>query len=69
MQALKDKGIDTRRGVMCAHREPAYGGLPLRFSLPVSEMLQDRSIILPLFPQMTDHQQQRVITAFLSVLG
>jgi dTDP-4-amino-4,6-dideoxygalactose transaminase len=24
MQALLDRGIATRRGIMCAHREPAY---------------------------------------------
>jgi len=25
MQRLLDQGISTRRGIMCAHREPAYG--------------------------------------------
>jgi perosamine synthetase len=69
MQALQDRGIQTRRGVMCAHREPAYRNLPLRFPLPVSEMLQDRSIVLPLYPEMTEEQQERVITALLEILG
>ena len=69
MQALKEEGIHTRRGVMCAHREPAYRDFPLRFPLPVSEYLQDRSIILPLYPGMTDSDQNRVIAAFLQVLG
>ncbi len=69
MQALKEEGIHTRRGVMCAHREPAYRDFPLRFPLPVSEYLQDRSIILPLYPGMTDSDQDRVIAAFLQVLG
>ncbi len=69
MQALKEEGIHTRRGVMCAHREPAYQDLPLRFPLPVSEYLQDRSIILPLYPGMTASDQDRVIAAFLRVLG
>jgi perosamine synthetase len=69
MQALKEEGIHTRRGVMCAHREPAYQDLPLRFPLPVSEYLQDRSIILPLYPGMTESDQDRVIAAFLQVLG
>jgi dTDP-4-amino-4,6-dideoxygalactose transaminase len=54
---------------MCAHREPAYQDLPLRFPLPVSEYLQDRSIILPLSPGMTESDQDRVIAAFLQVLG
>jgi len=68
MQALLDQGIHTRRGVMCAHREPAYRHLPLPFALPVSERLQDRSIILPLYPQMTDAEQDRVLAALEDVL-
>jgi dTDP-4-amino-4,6-dideoxygalactose transaminase len=68
MQALLDEGIHTRRGVMCAHREPAYRNLPLTFRLPVSERLQDRSIILPLYPGMTDPEQERVVAALKAVL-
>jgi len=69
MQALKARGIDTRRGVMCAHREPAYHDMPLRFPLPVSEMLQDRSLILPLYPEMTEEEQERVVSALREVLA
>jgi dTDP-4-amino-4,6-dideoxygalactose transaminase len=68
MQALLDKGIRTVRGVMCAHREQAYRDLPLRFPLPVSERLQDRSVILPLYPGMTDGEQEQVISALLDIL-
>jgi dTDP-4-amino-4,6-dideoxygalactose transaminase len=68
MQALLAQGIHTRRGVMCAHREPAYGELPLRYPLPVSEYLQDHSIILPLYPDMTDAEQDQVIAALHEIL-
>ena len=68
MQALLERGIRTVRGVMCAHREPAYRDLPLRFPLPVSERLQDRSVILPLFPGMSDGDQERVVSSLLEVL-
>ncbi|MDD2902363.1 MAG: DegT/DnrJ/EryC1/StrS family aminotransferase [Syntrophales bacterium] len=68
MQALLEKGIRTVRGVMCAHREPAYRELPSRFPLPVSERLQDRSIILPLYPGMTDDEQERVVSALMEIL-
>lgn len=68
MQALLDRGIRTVRGVMCAHREPAYRELPLRYPLPVSERLQDRSIILPLYPGMTAGEQERVISSLLEIL-
>lgn len=68
MQALLSRGIHTRRGVMCAHREPAYRDLSLRTPLPVSERLQDRSIILPLYPEMPEADQDRVIAALEEML-
>lgn len=69
MEALKAKGVDSRRGVMCAHREGAYRDLPLRFPLPVSEYLQDHAVILPLFPDLSEAEQERVITAVREVLA
>jgi perosamine synthetase len=68
MQALLTRGIHTRRGVMCAHREPAYRDLPVRHPLPVSEYLQDRSIILPLYPEMSDGEQDLVLAALRDIL-
>jgi perosamine synthetase len=64
MQAMLDDGVATRRGVMCSHREQAYADLPLRFALPNSERAQDECVLLPLFPQMSDDDQQRVATSF-----
>jgi hypothetical protein len=61
MQFLLEQGIATRRGIMCAHREPPYAGSGER--LPHSEAAQDRSILLPLFHQMTEDDQQRVALA------
>ena len=52
MQAMLDAGIATRRGIMNAHREPPYRDRAC--SLPVSETAQDRIILLPLFPSLTD---------------
>lgn len=63
MQSMLDDGIGTRRGIMCSHREPAYAQLPLRFALPHSEAAQDECILLPLFPQMTEAQQQQVVAS------
>ena len=69
MQALLARSIHTRRGTMCAHREPAYRDLPRRRPLPVSERLQDRSIILPLYPEMTETEQDRVLAALEELLA
>jgi len=63
MQKLLDCGISTRRGVMCAHREPVYARMPqcVRFPLTESEGVQDRMVILPLYHQMTEAEQGRVV--------
>jgi perosamine synthetase len=63
MQRMLDEGVSTRRGIMCSHREPAYTDLSLRSLLRRSELAQDRSIVLPLYPQMTAAEQERVATA------
>jgi len=65
MQSLLDAGISTRRGVMCAHREPAYLDTELRFPLPESERAQDQGLILPLFPGLTRRQISSVVDAVL----
>jgi dTDP-4-amino-4,6-dideoxygalactose transaminase len=62
MEALLERGIATRRGVMCAHREPPYTGVP-HGSLLHSEEAQNRCIMLPLYPQMTEQEQIQVALA------
>lgn len=69
MQKLLDEGIATRRAIMCSHREEAYAGHPLPHTLTESERAQDTGIILPLYPQMTDAEQDTVITALHRALG
>lgn len=63
MQQLLEAGVASRRGIMCSHREPAYASLPRRFALPHSEAAQEHCLLLPLYPQMTPDDQQRVATA------
>lgn len=72
MQSMLDRGIATRRGIMCTHREPAYREKePWRFAGPLneSELAQDRGVILPLYPQMTDDEQDTVVSALSAVLA
>ncbi len=57
MQALLDRGISTRRGIMNAHLEGAYldrGCSVLGSDLARSEAAQNSSIILPLSVQMSE---------------
>jgi dTDP-4-amino-4,6-dideoxygalactose transaminase len=66
MQAMLDAGVSTRRGVMCAHREAAYATEPWRvgpLGLAASEAAQDEALILPLFHEMTEDEQDTVVDA------
>lgn len=61
MQLMLDREISTRRGIMLSHLEPAFADRPITNPMANSEAASNRSIILPLFPQMTDQDQQYVI--------
>jgi perosamine synthetase len=69
MQSLLDQGISTRRGIMCAHREPPYAGNKPAHDLRQSELAQDHCILLPLFTQMTEDDQVRVADAVRAELN
>ena len=70
MQQLLDRGISARRGIMNAHREDAYPPGTWRGAvLTASEMAQDRYILLPLFHEMSESDQQRVIHALHEILS
>ncbi len=61
MQTLLDNGVASRRGIMCAHREDGYKN-GHDFDLPNSEAAQDRRILLPFFPQLTDAELERIVS-------
>jgi dTDP-4-amino-4,6-dideoxygalactose transaminase len=71
MQRLLDAGISTRRGVMNTHREAAYPPGTWRSVGPLtrSEEAQDSAIMLPLFHQLTEDDQERVIAALQQAVG
>jgi dTDP-4-amino-4,6-dideoxygalactose transaminase len=81
MQSMLDGGVATRRGVMCAHRQGAYAQEPWSCGSGVagcecpgehcerlweSEVAEDHCIMLPLYPQMTDAEQEQVAEALRS---
>jgi dTDP-4-amino-4,6-dideoxygalactose transaminase len=59
MAALADAGISARRGIMAAHRQPAHR-VP-EAHLPITERLTDHTLILPLFHELSESEQARVI--------
>jgi dTDP-4-amino-4,6-dideoxygalactose transaminase len=69
MQEMLDAGIATRRGVMNAHREAAYAGDTWSGgALSHSEAAQDRCLLLPLYDQMTDEDQDLVVSTLTAAL-
>lgn len=68
MQSMLEDGIQTRRPTFCCHLEKAHQERPLRFPLPVSEDVYRRNLGLPLFPHMTEEEQDRVIGALRRLL-
>ncbi len=68
MQFMLDRGVATRRGVSCAHMEEGYAKLPRRHSLVHSEQARNNCIILPLYPQMAEQDQERVAHALATAI-
>jgi dTDP-4-amino-4,6-dideoxygalactose transaminase len=63
---LAGADISARRGIMAAHRQPPYSSAVQAGQLPVTERLTDNTIILPLFHQMSESEQARVIDVLQS---
>ncbi len=61
---LARANVSARRGIMAAHRQPPYKHLPA--DLPVTDRLTDSTLILPLFHQLDEADQDRVIDVLLS---
>jgi dTDP-4-amino-4,6-dideoxygalactose transaminase len=71
MQFLLNRGIATRRGIMCSHIEPAYkkpGTCRMATRLAHSESAQNRRIVLPLYHQMTEQDQDRIVDALIEAI-
>ncbi|GAA1789085.1 DegT/DnrJ/EryC1/StrS family aminotransferase [Planosporangium flavigriseum] len=60
LAALASARISARRGIMAAHLEPAYRGVAST-RLPNTERLTRDSLILPLYHDMTDSEQEYVV--------
>ncbi len=63
MQYMLENGVSARRGIMCSHREEAYRDFSPRQPLPHSEQTQEHCILLPLFHQMTESEQEQAAAA------
>lgn len=67
---LAEDGISARRGIMAAHRQPAYSTKDTgSAALDATEWLTDHTLILPLYHQLALGDQVRVIDSVLRAAG
>jgi len=66
LAAMLEAGISCRRGIMAAHLEPPYADVVV--DLPVTERLTARSLVLPLFHDLT-HEDQDLVVGVLVALA
>jgi dTDP-4-amino-4,6-dideoxygalactose transaminase len=66
---LRDVGIQTSVHYPPIHRFSAYADTPSPRSLPVTELVAERILTLPLFAHMRDEQVDAVCDALVSALG
>ncbi len=69
MSAMRERGIATARGIMCAHLEPPYRSAWPRGCLPHSEAMRERGLILPLFHRLSAEEQERVVAALAGAVA
>jgi perosamine synthetase len=69
LAGLRERGVSARRGIMASHLEPAYAGAGGQPELPVTEHLTDRTLILPLYHQLSEDEQDHVVAALTQVLA
>lgn len=67
-QRLLNAGISTRFGIMSSHLEKAYTKMMGKISLPETEKATKETIILPLYYNMTEKEQEFVISEILKAV-
>lgn len=68
MQKLLDHGISTRPGVMAIHETDYYRKRFGKISLPKTSHTTRHTLILPLYPQMKEIEQEYVIDNLLKII-
>jgi perosamine synthetase len=68
MREMLKEGIATRRGVMAIHLEPYYRERFGEIRLPVTEEATRSTLLIPLFPAMTEDEQSFVISTLRRIV-
>jgi perosamine synthetase len=68
LEGMANRGISCRVGIQPLHQEPIYRSLYPDLRLPITEETAETGLFLPIYPGMTEGQQDRVITALKDIL-
>jgi len=66
---MAEADISARRGIMATHRQPPYAGYAQPGSLRVTERLTDNTLILPLFHELSESDQSRVVDVLTGMVS
>ena len=67
---MRNANIGVNVHYIPIHTQPFYAGLGFaRGDFPVAERYYERALSLPLYPAMTECQQDRVAQTLLSLIG
>lgn len=69
MQELLSRGVSSRRGIMAIHREVPYRDGAWEDRLPVTNLVTDTALVLPLFYEMAEEEQDYVIECLEQIGG
>jgi dTDP-4-amino-4,6-dideoxygalactose transaminase len=69
LDALHARGVASRRGLMAVHLEAPYRGAKRAGSLHHTEAAASQTFLLPLYPDLSDAQQDRVIEELRAALA
>ena len=64
---LREQGVAAGVGIMLAHREKPHRERRGADALSAAEMSHERSLLLPLYPQMSDEQLEQVVDSLWRV--
>jgi dTDP-4-amino-4,6-dideoxygalactose transaminase len=68
MQELLDRRVSTRRGIMAIHREAPYRSERWDAGLPVTNMVTDTALVLPLYHEMSNEEQDLVMECIVEIV-
>ncbi len=68
MNAMREQGIGTQVHYIPLHTQPYYNDRYGELSLPGAEQFYERILSLPLYPQLTDSDQDRVVETLIYIL-